>query len=151
MVVGHCAAADRYAAIQIVALHGVARVAIRAARSVALNAVLNVARVEIRAALNAVRSVSVADLAPSVAPVVTQVAVQAVAQVVFPETKQALQVVRCAGRFVARDCCAACFRYLADRATVSPLPRAAPAAPCDLDVPDVPRLWAGLMTDFRFD
>lgn len=148
MVVGHCAAPDRCAAIQIVALHGVARVAIRAARSVALNAVLNVARVEIRAALNAVRSVSVDDLA---APSVALAVAPAVAQVVFPETKQALQVVRCAGRSVARDCCAACFRYLADRATVSPLPRAAPAAPCDLDVPDVPRLWAGLMTDFRSD
>lgn len=122
VVVGRGAAADHFVVLvlHIVAFHDVARVEIRVA--------LNVART---AALNVVRKFSWGDFR-SVALAVARVA----AQVVIPETTRASQVVRCAAhsaaRCVAEDCCAAAGSLLpAVRAGVSQLLPASPAAHSD--------------------
>ncbi len=120
VVVGRCAAA----ALHIVAFHDVVlveiRVALNVARSAVPNAVPNVVR---RFWWDDFRSAALA-----VAPV------QVAAQVVFPETMRASQVVRCAAHSAAEDCCAAGFRSPVGRAAVSQLLPAStvarePAAP----------------------
>ena len=104
VVVGRDAAAARFVvlALHIGAFHDVALVEIHAALNVARNAVPNVV-------LNAARRFLWGDfrsVALAVAPVAARLVVQIAAQVVIPETTQASQVVRCAARCVARDCCA---------------------------------------------
>ncbi len=101
VVVGLDAAADRFVAraLQIVVFHDVALVEIRVA--------LNVARSVVPNAVRRFSSVDFRSVALAVAPVAARLVVQIAAQVVIPETTQASQVVRCAARCVAQDCCAA--------------------------------------------
>lgn len=122
VVVGRDAAADRFVvrALRIGAFHDVARVGIRAA--------LNAAR---SVALSAVRKFSWGDFR-SVAQAVAPVVVRVVALLGFPEKTQASPVVRCVVHCVAGDCCAAAgFRLPVGRAGVSPLLPASPVAHSD--------------------
>jgi hypothetical protein len=100
VVAGLDAAADHFVALalQIGAFHDVALVEIRVA--------LNVARSVVPNAVRRFSSVDFRSVALAVAPVAARLVVQIAAQVVIPETTQASQVVRCAARCVARDCCA---------------------------------------------
>ena len=112
VVAGLDAAADHFVglALQIGAFHDVALVEIRVA--------LNVARSVVPNAVRRFSSVDFRSVALAVAPVAARLVVQIAAQVVIPETTQASQVVRCAARCVARDCCAAGSLLPAGRAGV---------------------------------
>lgn len=122
----HCAVADHSAAVDRCAeadrfvvreFHGVALVEIRVVRSVARSVVPN-----------AVRRFSWGDFR-SVALAVAQVVARVAALLVFPEKRQASQVVRCVAHSVAEGCYAAAGSLLpAGRADVSQLLVALPVA-----------------------